>query len=211
MKNTIENPQENIDPEAGKKKADSEIRLKRGTILVSSPMLTDPNFKRSAILILDTDSQGGYIGLIINRKLEITLEEVCQLPGINGKMKIRSGGPVDLQRIFWLHNFGERLKGALEILPGLFVGGDYDEMISLFMNSKKNLSDDIHLYLGYSGWSKGQLEKEVEMGAWGIVNDLLDPQLLLEAEGDELWNRLCLRLGPDYRHWRIIPSDPSLN
>ncbi|MDE5842864.1 MAG: YqgE/AlgH family protein [Muribaculaceae bacterium] len=185
--------------------------VRRGTILVSSPFLADPNFKRTSILILDKDSKGGFIGLILNRKLNIDLEDVFNIKGRNSVMRLQEGGPVDLQRIFWIHSLGNKLKEAIEILPGLYVGGDYDDMIAQIFNSEVNLSNKIRFYLGYSGWNPGQLEKEIESGAWGVLTDMLDPQLVLELEGDELWNQLCLRLGSDYRHWRIFPADPNLN
>lgn len=212
MKDINENREsgdERIQREGGK--SASADRLQRGTILVASPMLNDPNFKRTAILILDKDSSGGYIGLILNRELDLTLEEVLSLPGRNGKIRLRAGGPVDLQRVFWIHSLGDKLKGSIEILPGLYVGGDYDEMIAHLVNSEEDMRESIRLYMGYSGWSAGQLEKEIEGGAWAVLSDLLEPQLLLEMEGEEIWNQLSLRLGPDYKHWRIIPADPTMN
>ncbi|MDE6811729.1 MAG: YqgE/AlgH family protein [Muribaculaceae bacterium] len=218
MKNTYENKDinadsENIDKRTYINSTQHKVaeELRKGTILVASPFLEDPNFKRTVILILDKDSTGGYIGLILNRPLNINLEDVFNLTGINACLPLQEGGPVDLQRIFWIHTLGQTLKGAIEILPGLYVGGDYEEMIAELMESDENLSSKIKLYLGYSGWSVGQLEKEIELGAWGILPDLLDPQLTLELNGEELWNQLCLKLGPDFRHWRIIPKDPNMN
>lgn len=184
--------------------------LKRGTILLSSPLLQDPNFKRTAILLLDQDSSGGHIGLVLNRPLELSLRDLCNIPGYDANLGIHSGGPVDLQRVFWLHTLGD-LPGAVEILPGLFVCGDYDAMVNLLAGGDTTLDQKIKFYLGYSGWGKDQLSEEVEAGAWGVLPMLVDSSLVMELEGEELWHQLCLLLGPEYRHWRMIPSDPNLN
>lgn len=181
-----------------------------GEILLSSPLLTDPNFKRTAVLILEQDNNEGHIGLILNRALDLTLEEVCQMPGKGSDMKIYNGGPVDLQRIFWLHTLGDKLPGSIEILPGLYVGGDYDTLINAFATGE-DLTGKIRFYLGYSGWTAGQLRKEIEAGAWGVLSHLLDPQQLMETDGDEMWHTLTRQLGEKYRHWLMIPSDPNLN
>ncbi|MDE6273289.1 MAG: YqgE/AlgH family protein [Muribaculaceae bacterium] len=183
----------------------------RGTILLSSPMLNDPNFKRTAILILDQDESGGHIGLVLNRPLDITLSDICKMPGKYAKQFVHHGGPVDLQRMFWLHSLGDLIPGSLEILPGLYVGGDYDAMISLFEEGRVDLDHKIHFYLGYSGWGKEQLKAETAAGAWGILPMLIDSNLIFDLDGEELWHQLCLLLSPEYRHWRMIPSDPELN
>lgn len=186
-------------------------RFKRGTILLSSPLLNDPNFKRTAILLLDEESSGGHIGLVLNRPLDITLADVCSMPGKYAAQPVHHGGPVDLQRLFWLHNLGDRLPGSLEILPGLYVGGDYDALIKLFAENEPQLDHKIRFYLGYSGWGKGQLQAETEAGAWGLLPMLIDSNLILDLDGEELWHQLCLLLSSDYRHWRMIPADPNLN
>lgn len=185
--------------------------LKRGIILLSSPLLTDPNFKRTAILLLDEDASGGHIGLVLNRPLNITLEEICRMPGRSRNILLHGGGPVDLQRMFWLHTLGERLSGSIEILPGLYVGGDYDEMIKLFENNVPDLNKKIKFYLGYSGWGKNQLLDEAKTGVWGLLPMLVDSNIIMDLDGEELWHQLCMLLGPEYRHWRMIPADPSQN
>ncbi|MDE5652056.1 MAG: YqgE/AlgH family protein [Muribaculaceae bacterium] len=206
----IDDIKNNLQPEAADSHTDLQTDLRRGAILVSSPMLKDPNFSRTAILVLDRDEGGGHIGLILNRPMELTLADVCQMPGCADNMPVNNGGPVDLQRLFWLHTLGERLPGSVEILPGLFVGGDYDSLIALF-TSDEDISDRIKFYLGYSGWSAGQLENEIQSTAWSVIPNMLEPHLLLELEGDEMWHQLCLRLDDDRRHWGLFPADPHLN
>lgn len=184
--------------------------VSRGSVLLSSPLLKDPTFKRSVVLILERDKNNGYLGLILNHQLDITLEDICNMPGTGDRMKVFSGGPVDLQRLFWLHTLGERLPGSFEVLPGLYVGGDYNKLIKAF-SEKKSLKNKIRFYLGYSGWVAGQLEKEIDIGAWATLEHPLDPKMLIDVQGDEMWHSLVSQMGERYRHWLMIPSDPALN
>lgn len=186
------------------------INISGGRGLLSSPLLKDPNFKRSVVLILQKDDSDGHIGLVINHPLDLTLEDICHMPGEAHDMKVYSGGPVDLQRVFWLHTLGELLPGSIEIMPGLYVGGDYETLINAFA-AGKHLDGKIRFYLGYSGWSAGQLEKEIDAGAWGVAPQILDPAILIEKRSDEMWTFIARQLGPDYRHWGMLPADPSLN
>ena len=181
-----------------------------GMILISSPLLEDPNFKRSVILLLDKGTKGDFIGLILNRRLDITLNEICEMPGEANEANVFNGGPVDLQRMFWLHTYGDRLEGSHEVMPGLFVGGDYNNIIRAYQQGK-HINDNIRFYIGYSGWSADQLENEIRHGAWAVLPAVLDPETLIRTEGDEMWHTLVKRLGPDYRHWLMIPSDPNMN
>lgn len=184
--------------------------LRAGSILVSSPLLRDPSFQRSVILILDKDESDGYIGLILNRRLDLTIHDVCEVTGKVGDMHIFNGGPVDLQRLFWLHSFGNNISGSKEIIPGIYVGGDYDEMVESLHNDPEP-KEDIRFILGYSGWSAGQLEKEIEAGAWSVVNNTLDPHSVLDYTGDEMWHHFAKSLDDRHRHWQILPSDPNMN
>lgn len=189
---------------------DTENNIPRGTILLSSPLLNDPNFKRTAVLLLEGNHEEGHIGLVLNRPLQLTLADVCNMPGSADRLPVYNGGPVDLQRLFWIHTMGESLPGAVEILPGLYVGGDYEALVEMFAKGD-DLSDKIRFFLGYSGWGDQQLANEVQQEAWGVLPHLLDPHILFDYSGDELWHQLCLRLGPSYRHWGIIPADPTMN
>lgn len=198
-----------MENQSQKQHIDTET-IGKGTLLLSSPLLSDPNFKRSVVLILERDGNNGHFGLILNRPLDLSLEDICDMPGDGSRMQVFSGGPVDLQRMFWLHTFGDRLPGSIEILPGLYVGGDYDTLIQAFSNGR-SMEGHIRFYLGYSGWTSGQLNKEVEAGAWGLLPHPLDPKALIELQGEEMWYSLVRQLGSSYRHWLMLPSDPAMN
>lgn len=182
--------------------------IHQGNLLIASPLLKDPNFARSVVLILDRDSDRGFIGLILNHKLELSLQEICQIEKRGDDVPVFNGGPVDLQRLFWLHTLGDKIKDSKEVLPGIYVGGNYDDILAHIYD--ENIENKIRFYLGYSGWVAGQLEKEVEGGAWK-VNSLTDPTEILKGEGETFWRDQVKQLGPSVKHWLLLPSDPSLN
>lgn len=185
-------------------------QIRGGDILISSPLIKDPTFSRSAVLILERDSSGGHIGLVLNHAMELTLNEVCGMPGLGADIDIFNGGPVDLQRLFWVHTLGDRLPGSVEVLPGLWVGGDYEALMEWFASGAP-VKENLRFFLGYSGWSAGQLEKEIQSGAWAVLSNFLDPGLLIRSAPDHVWHDLTRHLGPEYRHWLMLPPHPSLN
>ena len=184
--------------------------LNGGDILISSPLLQDPNFKRSAVLILQRDSSGGHLGLVLNQPLQLSLNEVCHMPGPEAGLPLFGGGPVDMQRLFWVHTLGEQLPDSVEVLPGLWVGGNYETLMERFATGRP-MKDHIRFYLGYSGWSPDQLEKEIDAGAWVVLSNFLDPGMLIRSSADRVWPDLVRNLGPSYRHWLMLPPHPSLN
>lgn len=188
----------------------SQHHIHGGSLLISSPLLNDPNFKRSIVLILQQDPDNGYLGLVLNHQLDLSLNEICEMPGEASRMNVFNGGPVDLQRIFWLHTLGCQLQGSFEVLPGLFVGGDYDQLIQAFSKGER-MKGKIRFFLGYSGWTSGQLEKEIDGGAWAVLSYPLDPKMLIEKSGEEMWYDEVRKLGEKYRHWLMLPSNPTLN
>ncbi|MDE5552171.1 MAG: YqgE/AlgH family protein, partial [Muribaculaceae bacterium] len=159
------------------------IKIHKGDVLVSSPLLTDPNFNRSVVLILDRDTDKGYIGLILNRQLDLTIQELLDIKNSKIETPVFNGGPVDLQRLFWLHTMGpDIIKGAAEVMPGIYIGGNFEDLQTYVENSGTKSEGHFRLYLGYSGWTKGQLEKEIEMGAWQ-VNGLVGPAGVMSGGG----------------------------
>lgn len=185
------------------------LSLHAGDLLISSPLLHDPNFSRTVVLLIDRDESNGFLGLVLNRVIDITLSDISVFESSAPNIPLYQGGPVDLQRLFWLHTLGDRISGSVEIMPGLYVGGSFEEVQS-YIESGLPTEGQIRFYLGYSGWVKGQLENEVEHGAWK-VSRTPDPQSLLVGAGEEYWCEQVKYLGPDYRHWLMLPSNPSLN
>lgn len=191
-------------------KESENVEAKKGDILIASPLLDDLYFKRSAILILDMDANGGHIGLTLNIRTGITLQDL--FPGWReaSKIKIYSGGPVETDRLFMLHTLGDVFEDSKEIAPGLYVGANLDEVIEYINNENNNLEGKIRFFLGYSGWAKDQLTTEILNQHW-TVNTAPQMSDSLIGTGNEYWRREVSRLGEKYRSWLLVPSDPELN
>lgn len=180
-----------------------------GSLLVAEPLMDDQYFSRSAILVLDEPEDGGHFGLILNKPTEMTLKDLMPEWESGIRIPIFCGGPVDLQRMFLLHSLGDRLGPATEILPGIFVGADLDKIIA-YIEDGGEVEGKLRFFLGYCGWSPGQLDGEIHGKTWA-VNALPQSFDLLKGCGTEYWNREVKNLGEDYRGWLLVPEDPSFN
>ena len=180
-----------------------------GSLLISEPLMDDKYFGRSAILVLDEPEEGGHFGLILNKPTEMTLKDLMPEWEEGKKVTIYCGGPVDLQRMFLLHTLGEKLGSNTEVLPGIYVGADLDKIIE-YIEEGGEIDGKLRFFLGYCGWSPGQLAGELNGKTWA-VNAFPQSENLLKGEGLAYWNREVKDLGEDFRSWLVVPLDPSMN
>lgn len=144
-------------------------------LLVASPSLLDPNFLHSVVLLVEYDDEGA-LGLVLNRPLPLTLEQVCEEGSLSYKGSAEAtawrGGPVDPQR------------GILLVQGGLPEDEDTVLDFTHFVSHRKDLLETLladpqaryRLFLGYAGWGPGQLDQELALGAWttrSIVSEWL--------------------------------------
>ncbi|MFO1463457.1 MAG: YqgE/AlgH family protein [bacterium] len=163
-------------------------------LLIAVPQLGDPNFFHGVVLLMQHDSEGAF-GWVINRPTSLTLGEFAQSQGIpcHGNLAARpvfQGGPVELERGWVLHR-DLRLGESQELLPGLFVSGGMETLKKLLSGQE----DAFRFVLGYAGWGPGQLEAEMQEGAWITV--AADPRYVFEVPPDQTWSRTLQDLGID--------------
>lgn len=183
----------------------TDIKPSVGKILIAEPFLTDFGFARTVVLLCEHGQQGS-IGFILNRVSELQLPEL--LPEFNRfSLSIYDGGPVQKDTLHVLHTLPEQLGGH-EVLPGLFWGGSYAELGKLLENGSCNPSN-VKLFLGYSGWDEGQLEKEIEDGAWLVAN--ANENLVFEVSPKSAWHESVLSLGHEFAFMANLPLHPQLN
>jgi putative transcriptional regulator len=157
-----------------------------GTFLVASPNLGDANFMRTVVYVLE-HGDAGTMGLIVNRPLDMPLSAIWDgvPPGLAGSLVAAEGGPVERERGLLLHGLPD-LPGCQRIADGLAIGGEV-AALSLRFGAGADRAGP-RLFLGHSGWGSGQLEHELEQGAWLVRHGNLDH--LLVAPPGELWRRL---------------------
>ena len=175
-----------------------------GILLVASPTLVDPNFRRSVVFVVE-HSDDGTLGFIINRPLDIPLGELwgeCP-PGLAACLAAADGGPVERDKGLLLHR-DLSIPDAATMGHGIAIGGELSAIARRWADGPDRLGP--RLFLGHSGWGPGQLEQECSDGAWLLrpaKADLLFPPP--ELVGDRLWEQLSQALP------RGGLSEPSLN
>ena len=184
----------------------SGIKPAAGRLLVSEPLLPDPNFERSVILLCAHDEEGSF-GFVLNKPAGSMVGELVEWPG-EGRLPVYIGGPVQQDTLQFLHCFND-LEGAKEVLPGVYWGGDFEALRERAMQGRVE-EEQVRFFLGYSGWSAGQVEDELKENAW-IVSDQVDHGLIFRTEPEEMWHQVLLRMGGRFARFANYPQDPRLN
>jgi len=184
-------------------------RPTRGTLLVAKPHLLDPNFTRTVVLLCDHDDESGTLGFVLNRRSENSLAEV--LAGdhdFTGRRDpVYLGGPVGLDQLAIVHR-EPGLESAIEVVPGVFVGGDA-ALLGTRVREHATPEADLRFLVGYSGWGKGQLAREMEEDTWVVAP--ASPAWVFDPEPESLWRRVLRSLGGVHSLMANAPTDPELN
>jgi len=105
----------------------SKLKLKVGDVLLAEPFMLDGNFKKSVLLLCDHSDDGGTLGFVLNKKLDIPLNDlVVDFPEIDANVFF--GGPVATDTIHYIHNVGEELEGSVPVGDGIWWGGDFEQL-----------------------------------------------------------------------------------
>jgi len=178
---------------------------KQGRILISEPFSEDHFFSRSIVLITEHD-ENGTLGFILNKPIEMQLDELlADLP--YSDLSVSLGGPVNTDRIYFLHTLGEKIPNSIKILENIYWGGDFVTIKSLLKASVINPSQ-IRFFLGYSGWQPNQLISELKNNYW-LVSDI-DTNLIMNSP-DELWEKTLSNMDDKYKTWAFFPENPTYN
>ncbi|MEX0821088.1 MAG: YqgE/AlgH family protein [Rhodothermales bacterium] len=184
----------------------TDLSLQPGRLLIAPPVVQDPNFKRSVVLLCEHTPDGSF-GLILNRPMGIRLAEVIELIG-NREYALLQGGPVQTDTMHFLHTYGDDIPGHIPVREDVFWGGDFEIMKALIETGEIS-QRDVRFYLGYAGWGAGQLEHEAEEGGWIVADG--DGRFVFDAEPERLWRTILRELGGEYAVLANFPEDPRLN
>ncbi len=192
------------------RRGDKDI-LAPGTLLVSQPLLSQGCFNHAVIVLLDYSRESGAMGCVLNNATKFGLGDLVEGVRSKNAVEVYDGGPVGLDRLFFLHTLGpDILPGANAVAPGLWAGGDFDAVTD-YVNAGYGLDGLLRFFLGYSGWSAGQLEAEIDEGAWATLRMPPDPATLLQGKGDAVWHSAVRSLGNAYRSWLLHPRNVHSN
>jgi len=157
-----------------------------GKILIANEKLGDPNFAKSVVLIVRSDPDGGTLGLILNRRSEVPLSQI--FPEIKGASKDPAymGGPVQLTSGQGLLRSDTKPEPATHILGDIYAVGSKTTIEKAIASHVEPAR--FRLYLGYAGWAPGQLETEMEAGAWALRPGTAG--IIFDSDPESLWSRL---------------------
>lgn len=182
------------------------LSLTKGKLLVAEPsILNDPSFNRSVVLLTE-HNEDGSVGFILNKLSHFKLNEL--VPEISAEMPVYVGGPVEQGNLYFIHKVPEVILGSIEIGNGFYWGGNI-EIITELLNKQELKSDEIRFFLGYSGWDANQLNEELKIDSWIVVENNFPN--ILDADDTTLWKNQMIQLGGDYLIWANAPLNPSLN
>jgi len=169
--------------------------------------LGDPNFSRSVILLLEYSKENGAIGFVLNKPTDLNMSDMIEEYPIDS-FRYHYGGPVKPENVFFLHTLGDSIDHSQQIIPGLWWGGDFDQITSL-IKSGTVPQREVKFFGGYSGWAAQQLEDELLERSW-ILSSMSTEQIMKE-DIDELWRESLKSLGKKFSIIADFPEDPALN
>jgi putative transcriptional regulator len=178
-----------------------------GKLLIAEPMLGDPNFERSVVLMLEHTDEGA-LGVVLNRPTDLqvaaVLDEWVDLAADPPVLYV--GGPVEQNGVIALG----RRRGEGPPLGWSAVMGDLGT-IDLHLEPGVISSDlvGIRFFAGYSGWGPGQLESELEQDAWMVVDAAVDD--VFAPDPETMWRSVLRRQGGRLAMLANFPPHPSMN
>ena len=185
-----------------------------GRLLVATPVIAEPTFARTVVLLLSAGGEDGALGVVLNRTSETEVGQV--LPGwqpyVAAPDLVFEGGPVQPSAAICLARLRTDV-GDSEGLAPLPADGPGPRFATVDLDAEP---EDVvpsvarlRVFAGYAGWSPGQLEAEVEEGAWWVLDAL--PDDAFPSRPELLWRQVLRRQGPPLAFAVTRPEDPTLN
>lgn len=184
-----------------------------GRLLVATPLLVDPNFDRTVVLVLDHDADG-TLGVVVNRPTAVPVSEVLPMWSdlAEPMPMVFQGGPVALDSALGLAELRSIPRGSDE--PGPLgwrrVSGDIG-LVDLDVPPEVLAAEisAFRIYAGYAGWSSGQVERELGQGAWHVVDPAPGDAFTLDP--DRAWRSVLRRQRGEVALLSTFPEDSALN
>lgn len=180
----------------------------KGSLLISEPFLSDTYFSRSVVLLCDDHPEEGSFGFVLNKYVDIDLGELIEdFPSLS--MKISIGGPVDTSNLFFIHRLGDSIPNSAKVSDGIYFGGDF-QLLKEILEADPTKIDSVRFFIGYSGWSKGQLDDEINEKSWLVVNDY-PVNAVFDTSDVAIWKHLMEKQGTKFKVMSNFPKNPSDN
>ena len=184
-----------------------------GRLLAATPLLGDPNFRRTVILIVEDSRTEGTLGVVLNRPTQVSLDDVLEswTGLVSGPAVVFRGGPISPNSALALalaqgaaEPVGWRSLTSSPLMPrlGLVDLGAPPELLAEGISSMR-------VFAGYAGWAVGQLKDEIDEGAWYVLPG--NPSDAFANEPERLWQEVLRRQGGELALVATYPDDPVWN
>jgi putative transcriptional regulator len=179
--------------------------IKTGTMLLAQPFMDDPYFESSVVLVCDDEST---LGFILNKQLDVRLGELvpdlmeCTFP-------IYYGGPVEANTLNFLHRHGGLIAQSQPVMRGLWLGGSFED-VTFLINQGLIQEHDIMFFIGYTGWSEGQLKEELDEKSWIVTPGDLNYMFNVQRPG-LLWQEIMHDKGGHFQVLAKMPYEMTWN
>jgi putative transcriptional regulator len=169
--------------------------LAAGQFVVATDKLGDPNFSQSVVLLIHYDASEGAVGIIVNRRTELTLAKIFPEKKAAAD-PVFEGGPVEIQVVQALLRSATKPTNATPLIGDVYVTASKAQIDKAIKSH--TAPSRFRAFLGYAGWGGGQLEDEIKAGAWSILR--ATPQTIFDEDPDSLWDRLNRQANSQIAH-----------
>lgn len=181
--------------------------FKLGDLLIADPsIIGDETFHRAAVFI-SAIHENSPMGFIINKPFDFPLSDV--LPEINNdKFPLYFGGPVDNDLLFVLHNSPAFGANSQPVNQEIYFSAEIEKVLIALKEGILN-QNNCRFFLGYSGWTSGQLEQEIKQKNWLTYS--LKTKNIFQLDTLNLWRNTMKNKGNNYQLWANAPDNPGHN
>jgi putative transcriptional regulator len=176
----------------------------QGHLLVASPALVDPSFRRTVVLVT-AHSEEGAMGLVLTRPTPAPVADA--VPHLERVVAdgdpVFDGGPVEPTAVTALAELEDDAEPALPVFGDVgFLPAELDDdVLDATLRAR--------VFAGYAGWAEGQLEAELAESAWIVEPALAED--VFSGSPESLWSDVLRRKGGEFRLLALMPEDPTLN
>ena len=174
-----------------------------GSLLIAHPSMLDANFRRTVLFITNHTEGDGAFGMILNRptgQMAVDLLPELKMEELGG-VPVFLGGPVAADRLMFAAFQWDPIEERVTCDIHLSVERA-NELVTLG-------TAEVRAFVGYAGWSAGQLENELRLGGWLVRSSR--EEILDVGQCPDLWAAVLREMGPYFRLLASVPDDPSLN
>lgn len=181
---------------------ESEPGTLQGALILADPSLRGSVFERTVLLLTAHDAESGTQGLVLNQPIGQELREIVQAADLKAleKVPVYSGGPVSPGELMLVALRWNSTAGRVESRSPLGIAAALRAQASGW---------EIRAFVGYTGWSSGQLEDEFKRHSWMLTPHRAE--VLHGTEGQGLWHTLLCGMGPWHTLLAGMPGDTGLN